>query len=134
MFDLCKPGLSALWLGLILPTVTWADSSALPKGTNVTSLTVITDGNLGNAAQKVLIATLQGTVARQSGSQIYIDSGSGYSIWDSHLHSAYGIPLTTVTSPWTLLTQYRSLLSGYVLYNQAANSNSVNAATSLCGP
>ena len=134
MFDLCKPGLSALWLGLILPTVTWADSSALPKGTNVTSLTVITDGNRGNAAQKVLIATLQGTVARQSGSQIYIDSGSGYSIWDSHLHSAYGIPLTTVTSPWTLLTQYRSLLSGYVLYNQAANSNSVNAATSLCGP
>ena len=110
------------------------NSGVFPKGTNLTSLVVISQSNLTTPAQQLLIATLQGLVARQSGRQIYIDGGSGYSIWDSHLHGAYGIPLTNVTSPWSLVTEFQSLISGYIRCNLSANSNSLNAATSLCGP
>lgn len=112
-----------------------ADSTVLPKGTNLNSLMVINENNLGSTAQGVMIATLQGLVARQSGSQIYIvGSSAGYSIWYNHLKNAYGIPYTTTSNPWSLVDQYRNLVSGYVLYDGAVNSNSLNAATSLCGP
>jgi hypothetical protein len=113
---------------------TRAGESGFPKGTNATSLVVITDGNLANSAQKVLIATLQGLVARQSSRQIYIDGGSGYSIWYQHLYSAYGIPYTIAVNPWLVLDQFKGFASGYILYDKAANSDSLNAANSLCGP
>lgn len=106
----------------------------LPKGTNFTSFIVITDANLVNNAWKCTIATLQGIVARQSATQIYIDGGGGDSIWKNHLRDTYGIPYTTVSTPAAVLTQFVSQVSGYVLYDFSANSNSINAATSLCGP
>jgi GxGYxYP putative glycoside hydrolase C-terminal domain/GxGYxYP third domain/GxGYxYP_N 1st domain/GxGYxYP_N second domain len=106
----------------------------LPQGTNLTSLVVIPSGYLANSAQRVLVATLQGVVARQSTRQIYIDGGSGYTIWRNHLSSAYGIPQATVASPWVLVSQFKNLVNGYVLYDASANSNSLDAATSLCGP
>lgn len=109
-----------------------AENGGLPKGTNVASLVVISESNLANPAQKTLVATLQGLVARQSAQQIYIDGGSGYSIWYKHLYTAYGIPYSTVSSPWSMLSQFKSCVSGYVLYDKAANSNSLSAATSLC--
>src|SRR5258708_39065244 len=65
-----------------------ADTSVLPKGTNLSSLVVINNGNLANSAQQILIATLQGIVARKSGSQIYIDGGTGYTLWRNHLARA----------------------------------------------
>ena len=111
-----------------------ADSSFFPKGTNLTSLVVISDGNLTNTPQKVLIATLQGLVARRSARQIYIDGGSGYSIWDRQLNSDYGVALETETNPWTLLGEFRGLVSGYIRYDLSANTNSLEAANSLCGP
>src|SRR5271168_2194849 len=97
----------------------------LPKGTNAASLMVITQGNLTTSAEQLLIATLQGLVARQPGAKIYIDGGSGYSIWDKHLNTAYGIPITTVTSPWVLLSQFKGLVSGYIRCNLSANTNSL---------
>jgi hypothetical protein len=110
------------------------DSGVFPRATNVTSLVVITDASLGTSAQKVLIATLQGLAARRSAQQVYIDGGSGYSTWYRHLNSAYGIPYTTASSAWTILNQFKGLVSGYVLYDKSANSNSLDAANSLCGP
>lgn len=106
----------------------------LPKGTNLTSLVVISGGNLPNTAQQVLIATLQGLVARQSSQQIYIDGGSGYSLWPAHLTSHYGITVRTETSAWNLLADFHGLVRGYIRYDYAANTNSLNAANSLCGP
>jgi len=117
-----------LVLGLVRP------ACALPRGTNLTSFVVISEASLGTPAQRVLIATLQGVVARQSSRQIYIDAGSGYTLWYRHLNTAYGIPYSVVSSPWSLLSQFKGLVSGYVLYDLASNANSVNAATSLCGP
>jgi hypothetical protein len=113
---------------------TSAWNSSLPRGTNLTSLMVITQGNLATPAQQLLIATLQGIVARQSSTQIYIDGGSGYSIWDEDLSANYRIPMTTVTSPWSILNQFKGLVSGYIRCNISGNTNSLNAATSLCGP
>src|ERR1035441_7041542 len=103
-----------------------ADSNVFPKGTNLTSLAVINENELGNTAQRVMIATLQGIVARRSGSQIYITVGSpGYGIWYHHLNSAYGIPNTTISNPWSLITQFKDCVSGYILYDATANSNSL---------
>lgn len=119
---------------LAFSSVAAVAQSVLPKGTNIDSLVVITQANLATSAEQLLIATLQGLVARQSGAKIYIDGGSGYSIWDKHLNAAYGIPMTTVTSPWVLLTQFKGLVNGYIRCNLSANTNSLDAATSLCGP
>src|SRR5436853_455483 len=109
-----------------------SDGLFFPKGTNLTSLIVIAESSLGSSEQQIMVATLQGLVARSSSQQIYIDTTT-YSRWRLHLTSAFGIPQTTQTDPWALVTQFKSLVSGYVLYDYA-NTNSRNAATSLCGP
>lgn len=111
-----------------------APAGLFPKGTNLASIEVISDAALENTAQRVLIATLQGLVARQSSNQIYIDGGSGYSIWDGYLTARYGIPRSTVTSPWPLISQFKGLVAGYILYDYNANTNSLDAANCLCGP
>jgi hypothetical protein len=130
-----KPSASLSLLVLAGTISMRAESGVFTKGTNLTSLTVISEDQLGSPAQRVMIATLQGIVARSSGSQIYINVGSpGYGIWYRHLNSAYGIPYTTTSNPWSLISQFKNRVSGYILYNVVANSNSVNAATSLCGP
>src|SRR6266478_2261648 len=77
----------------------------LPKDTNGTSLLVISESSLGSSALHTLTATLQGVVARQSSQQIYIDGGRGYTIWNNHLNSAYGIPRINVSNPWLLVSQ-----------------------------
>jgi hypothetical protein len=103
-----------------------------PKGTNLASIISISDSALGSSEQQLMIGTLQGLVARLSSQQIFIDS-STYSRWRQHLTSVFRIPYSTQADPWALVTQFRSLVSGYVLYDYA-NTNSRNAATSLCGP
>jgi hypothetical protein len=126
-----------IWLAIAaggLPPVARGSDGYLPKGTNVTSLVVIGNGNLPDVAQQVLIATLQGLVARQSSQQIYIDGGSGYSLWPAHLTSRYGIPVRTETNAWNLLANFQGLVRGYIRYDYNANTNSLNAANSLCGP
>jgi hypothetical protein len=129
------PGLVRVALFFILgQNALLAQLPIFPKGTNLTSLTVIADSDIGNSAQKIMISTLQGVVARRSGSQIYIDiPGLGYSTWKDHLRDGYGIPYSTQSNPWLLVLQFASLADGYILYN-ATNANSINAATSLCGP
>jgi len=102
-----------------------------PRGTNLTSLLVLPAANFGSPAEQVLAATLQGWVARQSSEQIYLDAGSGYSIWKNHLHQKYGIPVVTANSPMALLRHFRGQLDGYVLYDSSHNLDSINAATSM---
>jgi hypothetical protein len=112
-----------------------ADTPGFPKGTNLSSIVVISENALGNTAQRVMVATLQGLVARRSPNQIYITgSSAGYNLWPGHLKAVYGISYTTSSNPWSLVNQYRHLVDGYILYSATGNSNSVNAATSLAGP
>lgn len=119
-------------VALALAASAQSDGLFFPKGTNVTSLISISDSSLGNSEQQIMMATLQGLVARSSAEQLYIDTTT-YSRWRLHLASAFGIPSSTQTDPWAVLTRFRNLVSGYVLYDYA-NTNSRNAATSLCGP
>src|SRR6266702_8096593 len=71
-WNFCRHAMAGLILVVAsLPLATQAGGGFFPKGTNVTSLVVIADGNLANPAQKTMIATLQGIVARQSAKQIY---------------------------------------------------------------
>lgn len=112
-----------------------AQMENFPRGTNLTALVVIKESDPGGPAQQVMISTLQGLVARRSGTQIYIQGGAaGFSIWHNHLNTTYGIPLTTNSNSWSVLAQFKTNVSGYILYDATANSNSLNAATSLCGP
>jgi hypothetical protein len=103
-----------------------------PKGTNLTSLISLSDSALGSSEQQIMMATLQGLVARSSAEQLYIDT-TAYARWRLHLAGSFGIPSSTQTDPWAVLTHFRDRVSGYVLYDYA-NTNSRNAATSLCGP
>jgi hypothetical protein len=105
------------------------------KGTPLTSLDVISSGNLPDNASKVLVATLQGLVAKTSGEQIYIDEGGAGSVWKNYISAKYGIPLNTSYNTWQLLlTHFSTKVSGYILYNMSTNARSLSAATSLCGP
>lgn len=103
------------------------------KGKQLKTLDVIAGGGL-SAEQKVLVSTLQGLVAKTSSEQIYIDEGGPSSVWTSYLKSKYGITLTSYSSWSDLVSHFKSKITGYVLYNRAANARSLTAATSLCGP
>lgn len=103
------------------------------KGAALKSLCVISGAGL-SAEQKVLVATLQGLVAKTSSDQIYIDEGGPSAVWLNHLNSKYGITLTTYNTWKELVIRFKSKISGYVLYNRATNARSLTAATSLCGP
>jgi hypothetical protein len=121
-------------VSLLLCSTCEAQTSGIffPKGTNLTSFVSINEDSLGSSGQQIMIATLQGIVARSSPRQLYIDS-STYSRWRLHLANTLKIPYTIQSDPWALLTQFKGYVSGYVLYDYA-NANSRNAATSLCGP
>ncbi|MFX1707427.1 GxGYxYP family putative glycoside hydrolase [Chitinophaga sp. CC14] len=103
------------------------------KGAALTALCAIPASSL-TAEQKVLIATLQGVVAKTSGEQIYIDEGGASSVWKNYLSEKYKIRITNYTSWAELLRHFVPKVSGYVLYNRTKNIRSLTAANSLCGP
>ena len=103
------------------------------KGAPLRSLAVIS-GSLLSDDEKVLVATLQGLVAKSSSEQIYIDEGGPSTTWTGYLQSKYGISLHSYGSLTDLLTHFKSAVKGYVLYDRTSNPRSLTVATSLCGP
>ena len=103
-----------------------------PKGTNLTSLYSLNESYVNTDGLRMLMASLQGLVARQSPTQ-FVVSGGTYSTWRDHLRDRFGVPTTSVTDPWVLVDRFKGMVAGYVLFDLAA-SNSLNAATSLTGP
>ena len=109
-----------------------ADEGRLfPKGQKLTSVVAVDMRKL-NAPERVMFSTLQGVLAKSSSRQIYMDEPGPP--WLSFLTERYGITVTTMPDPWELLTQFATNIDGYILYDRAANKDSLNAATSLCGP
>ena len=103
------------------------------KGKALQSLAVISGSSL-SAEQKVLVATLQGLVAKSSSEQIYIDEGGPSTQWTQYLQIRYSITVTSYSSWTALLTHFKPMVKGYVLYDRSGNKRSLTAATSLCGP
>ncbi|CAM5318679.1 hypothetical protein SALBM311S_07950 [Streptomyces alboniger] len=115
--------------------VSAARGIALPKGTALRRLDVIPSGNLTSDADRVLVAALQGLVARTSSEHIFIDEGGPGAVWKDFLHTEYGVVLDDSFPTWpALLKRFRQNLAGYVLYDLAGNPPSVNVASSLSGP
>lgn len=108
---------------------------ALPRGTAVSSLDVIPSANLTTNPDRVLVACLQGLVAKTSPEGIFIDEGGPGALWKNYLHTTYGISLDDSFSTWQqLLTHFQSHVRGYIRYDMTANPASVNVASSLSGP
>ena len=107
----------------------------LPRGTALHSLDVIPSVNLTSNPDRVLVASLQGLVAKTSAEGIFIDEGGPGAVWKNFLHTAYGITLNDAYPTWQqLLTRFRRLVRGYIRYDMTANPASVNVASSLGGP
>ena len=119
----------AIMMGV--PSALAGEGILFPKGQQLTSIVQINVSSL-NYAQRVMISSLQGVVAKKSSKQIFMDEGGVP--WRSFLTSRYGIPVTFQSNPALLLSQFKTNINGYILYNVTTNKDSVNAATSLCGP
>ena len=93
---------------------------------------------MGNASQNVMMSTLAGIVNRNTNGELLISPNVGTQpnprFWLDQLKANYPQVQSTVqTSASTIINKYRSMLSGYVLYDRAANPDSVNIATSIAG-
>jgi hypothetical protein len=95
----------------------------------VTNLWVIDIDKLAPAEQ-TLVLTLQGLTAKQS-PRIWIAGDGMNGLILEQLRQA-GTRIHPVTSAWDLLKQFRAEVKGAILYN--LGSDSINVATSLCGP
>lgn len=104
--------------------------AGLPKGVRPSVVHVVAESAL-TPEEQVLIATLQGRLARAPGARgpaIYLDlPGVGYEVWLNDLADRYGIPVRRVDDPWLLLEE--SPTTEYVVYSRT--DGSVNAATSV---
>lgn len=106
-------------------TDSYIKNSIIPK-----SLYVISEDKL-TLEEKTMAATLQGIVAAKSDKQIYIISSQepDYKVWLLDLKNNNNVELIYPESPWELLTEFSSLIDGYVLYNGTTTPSINNACT-----
>ena len=123
--------LVAIILGASFAPLHANEGRLFPKGQKLTSMVTIDMRKL-NPAERVMISTLQGVLAKSSSKQIFMNEPGPP--WMSLLTQRYGMTMTTATNSWELLAEFATNIDGYVLYDHGTNKNSVNAATSLCGP
>ncbi len=123
-----------IFAGVIFCALAYENGSYYPKGTTPTYLYAIAESGM-TKQERVMIATLQGLLAKTSATGIWIEppgeSSHSYSTWLSYLNSEYGVEYETKTDPWWLLDHFKSGIDGYILYEDG--NDSVNAATSLAG-
>ncbi len=96
-------------------------------------LFVISQDNI-SSAERTMLSTLQGLIANNSDSLIYLTSSShpDYKLWLDDLKANYGVDYKTVTDPWQLLNRYKAYVKGYVLYSRSSdNDPSINNACTL---
>lgn len=120
---------AVLWAGFIRAHA--AEGRMFPKGEKLTSLVVVDMGGL-NRAERVMVSTLQGVLAKSSSRQIFMEERGGPP-WAHFLAQHYGVTVTTAADPWNLIAKFATNVDGYILYDYATNRDSVNVATSLCG-
>ena len=94
-------------------------------------LYVISEADMSKEEQ-TMISALQGIISTKLSSQIYILSKNepDYKIWLDDLINNYNISYENVSDPWQLLTKFKSILNGYILYSNSTPP-SINNACSL---
>ena len=115
---LIRPGMIASAIANLLAVVAASTTLAqqLPQTVNVWTM--------GNASQNVMMATLAGIVNRNTNGELLLSPNNGNPpnplFWLNQLKAAYPQVQSTVqSSPSALINKYRSMLSGYVLYDRA---------------
>jgi len=93
---------------------------------------------MGTASQNVLMASLAGVVNRQTNGEVLLSPNNGSlpnpRFWLDQLKLAYPqVQSQFQSTPTFFINRYRALLSGYVLYDRAVSTDSVNIATSIAG-
>lgn len=124
--------IAGMAFGTAFQALAYEDGSYYPKGTTPTYLYTIAKSDM-TTQEAVMIVTLQGIVAKTSGTGIWIiPNYEGYLIWLPQLNSEYDVGYESKTDPWWHLDHFKSYIDGYILYDDS-NEDSVNAATSLAG-
>ncbi len=126
------PRIHPLWIISLLAFLT---TSALAQ-TQLPSTVYIYP--MGSFAQNAMISSLAGIVNRSTNGELLLSPDNGSQpnprFWLDQLKLNYPQVQSQVQSnPLLLIQQYKSKLSGYVLYDQAANNQSINIATSIAG-
>lgn len=96
-------------------------------------LYVVNRNNL-KPSERTLIASLQGLLANNSNSQIYILSKDqpDYSIWLDDMKNNYGIKYAENLDMYGLIGKFKPYISGYVLYSSKnKNDPSINNACTI---
>ncbi len=152
MGRMAAAGAGALGVGtmnLARPRAARADAgprSLFPKGVRPTRLHAVAESDL-SPAERVLVATLQGQLARRrphsgregmSSEGIYVDvPGVGYPVWLADLSERYDVQVAAASGAWELVDRFARPgatdrpLNRYVLYRDG--DGSVNVATSVAG-
>lgn len=104
-----------VFTGVIFCASAYESSSYYPKGTTPTHLYVIAESDM-TPQERVMIATLQGLLAKTSATGIWIEPTGNhadpYSTWLSYLNSEYGVEYETKTDPWWLLDHFKLNIDG----------------------
>jgi hypothetical protein len=93
---------------------------------------------MGSASQNVMMASVAGIVNRNTNGELLLSPNNGSlpnpRFWLDRLKSSYPQVQSQFRSdPAFFINRYRSMLSGYVLYDRSLNPHSINIATSIAG-
>ena len=93
----------------------------------------------GTSSQNVMMASLAGIVNRNTHGELLLSPVGNHLLpnpvfWLDQLIAAHSeVQTHPEGDPSLVLARYRSLVSGYVLYDRAVNVHSINIATSIAG-
>jgi hypothetical protein len=93
---------------------------------------------MGNASQNAMMSSLAGVVNHQTSGALLLSPDNGSlpnpRFWLDQLKLSYPTVQSQVQSnSFLLINQFKSKLSGYILYDQSVNNQSLNIATSIAG-
>jgi len=125
------PALTALFAGIAIGFAAAVSAQPLPSTVYVWTM--------GTASQNIMMASLAGIANRNTSGEVLLSPNNGALpnplFWLNQLKTNYDpqLPVQFQSNPTFFINRYKSLLKGYVLYDRASYSNSVNIATSIAG-
>ncbi len=93
----------------------------------------------GTRSQNVMLASLAGIVNRNTHGELLLSLGGNPSLpnslfWLNQLIAGHpAVQTHSESDPAFFIAQYKSMLTGYVLYDRSVNAHSINIAASIAG-